>query len=43
MWLTGMFSNLICLGLMENKDESAAVLISAVFLTSEAFDSEKVF
>ena len=38
-----MLSNSICLGLMENKDESAAVLISAVFLTSEAFDSEKVF
>ena len=41
--LKGMLSNSICLGLMENKDESAAVLISAVFLTSEAFDSEKVF
>ena len=38
--LKGMLSNSICLGLMKNKDENAAVLISAVFLTGEAFDSK---
>ena len=38
-----MFSNSICCGLMENKDESAAVLISEMFITSEQGDSVKVF
>ena len=33
-----MFSNSICLGLMENLDESAAVLIWAVFVTREPVD-----
>ena len=41
--LKEMFSNLIFLGLMENFDESAAVLISAVIVTSEHVDSPKVF
>ena len=38
-----MFSNSICLGLIENEDESAAVLISGVFVTGEHADSPKVF
>ena len=38
-----MFFNSICLGLMENENESAAVLISVVFVTGEHADSSKVF
>ena len=38
-----MFSNSICLALMEIQDESAAVLISAVTVTRENVDSPKVF
>ena len=38
-----MFSNAICRGLMENLDESAAVLIPAVFGSREHIDSPKVF
>ena len=41
--LKEMFSNSICLGLMENYDESAAVVISAVFVTREHVYSPKVF
>ena len=43
IWLKQMFSNSVCLGLMENSDESAAVMISAVFVTREHVDSPKVF
>ena len=38
-----MFSNIVCLGLMENYDESASVLISAVTVTREDVHSLKVF
>ena len=38
-----MFSNSISLSLMENFNESAAVLTSAVFVTSDDVDSPKVF
>ena len=41
--LKEMFSNTICLGLIENLDESGAVLIWAVFGTPEHVDSRKVF
>ena len=37
--LKEMFSNSICLGIMENYDEGAAVLISAVFVTHQHVDS----
>ena len=43
IWLKDMFSNLICLGLMENSGESAAVLISEVFVTREHVASPEVF
>ena len=43
IWIKQMFCNSICGGLMENKDESAVVLISAAFVTSEQGDSAKVF
>ena len=43
IWLKEMFSNSICHGLMENSDESAAVLISAVFVTREHDDSPQLF
>ena len=33
IWLKEMFCNSICLALMENQDESAAVLTSGVFGT----------
>ena len=38
-----MFSISICLGVMENEDESDAVLISAVIVTREHVDFPKVF
>ena len=38
-----MFPNSICVGLMENYDESAAVVISALFVNRENVDSQKVF
>ena len=38
VWLKEMFSNLICLGLTQNEDESAAVPISAVFVTRQHVD-----
>ena len=38
-----MISNWTFLGLIEKWDESAAVLISGVFVTSETVDSPKVF
>ena len=41
IWLREMFSNLICLSLMENLDKSAAVQISSVFGTREHIDSWK--
>ena len=41
--LKEMFSNSICLGIMGNYCESAAVLISAVSVTPEHLDSPKVF
>ena len=43
IWLTEMFSNLICPSLMESYGESAAVVVSAVFATREHVDSAKVF
>ena len=43
IWLKEMFCNSTCLGLIENYDESAAMLISAVIFTSENVDSPKVF
>ena len=43
IWLKEMFCNSVSLGIMENYDESAAMLISAVFLTREDVDSPKVF
>ena len=42
IFLKETFSNSIFLSLMEYYDESAAVLISAVFLTREHFDSPNV-
>ena len=38
-----MFSNSVCFGLMEIYDKSAAMVISAVFNTSEHVDSWRVF
>ena len=38
-----MFSNSFFRGLMENYDESAAVLISPVFVSREHIESPKVF
>ena len=43
IWLKEMFPNSIYLGLIENYDESAAALISAVFGTHKLVDSPKVF
>ena len=43
IWLKEIFSNSICLGSVENKDEGAAVLILAVIVTGEHVDSQKVF
>ena len=43
IWFKEIFSGSSCLGLMENLDESAAVPISAAFLTPEHVDSPKVF
>ena len=42
-WLEEMFSNSICLILMESPDESAAVLIWAVFVTRKQVDWPNVF
>ena len=42
-WLKQTVSNSIYLAIMENYDESYAVLISAVFHTHENVDSPKVF
>ena len=42
-WLKEIFTNSICLCIIENYDQSAAFLISAVFLTREHVDSPKVF
>ena len=39
IFLKEMFSDSICLGIMENSGESAAVLISAVFVTHQHVDS----
>ena len=41
--LKELFFNLICLGLMENWDESATMLISAVIVAREHVESPKVF
>ena len=43
IWQKEMFSNWICVGLMENYDVSASVLISAVNATREHVVSSKVF
>ena len=43
IWLKPMFSNSISIGIIKNYGQSAAVLISAVFLTREHVDSPKVF
>ena len=43
IWPKEMFHNSVCLGFMENKDESAAVLIYAVIVTREHVDSRNVF
>ena len=43
IWLKEMFSNSICIGLMENLAESAAVLILAVFVTRQHVDSPEMF
>ena len=43
IWLKETFSNSVCLALIENEDESAAVLVLAVFITREHVDSPKVF
>ena len=37
--LKGTFSNSICLGLIAYQDESAAVMISAMFVNHQHFDS----
>ena len=42
-WLKEMFFNSVCLGIMKNYDESAAVLILAVFVTDQHVDSWKIF
>ena len=41
IWLREMFSDLICPGLMESSNKSAAVHITAVFGTREHVDSRK--
>ena len=38
-----IFSNSICLGIMENSDKGAPVQISVVFGTREHVDSRRVF
>ena len=38
-----MFSDSICLGLIEILNKTAALVISAVFNTREHLDSERVF
>ena len=38
-WLKRMFSNRICLGIMENHHENAVVMISEVFVTHQHGDS----
>ena len=38
-----MFSNPICLGLMENLDKTAAVEVLAPFMTPEHVDSRSMF
>ena len=43
IWLKAMFSNSICLGIMESYNESAAVLISELFVTHQHVDSWKMF
>ena len=43
IWIKEMFSNSIICGLMENYDESAAVLILPVFVSREHIESPKVF
>ena len=43
IWLKEIFSNSICRGLMENSDESATVLISAMFVSRGYIDSPKMF
>ena len=40
--LREMFSSLICLDIMKNSNESAAVMISAVFVTHQHVVSRKV-
>ena len=43
MQLTKMFSNSMCLWLIESYDESDAMVISALFNTREHVESQKVF
>ena len=38
IWLKEMFSNSVCLGLIQNEDENVAVSISAVFVPREHVD-----
>ena len=42
-WLKEMFPHSICLGIIKNHDENAAVMISAVFVTHQPIDSWNVF
>ena len=42
-WLKEMFSESICLRIIENYNEGAAVLILLVFVTCQHVDSWKVF
>ena len=41
IWLKEIFSDSICLGLMKNKHESNAVLISAAFCTCEPLTHQR--
>ena len=43
IWLRDMFSNVICLGLMESHHKSAVLQVSAVFGTSEHVHSRRMF
>ena len=43
IWLIDIFSNLICLGLMENKHERAAVQILSVFAARDPLDFLREF
>ena len=42
-WVKEIYSNSICLGIMEDHDQNAAAMISAVFVTHQHVDSWKEF